>query len=738
MEASLIPPLRLSVTPSFAHKLIFHFTLSLTADIVSLLPTTTLHIYTTELANMSQLEWNRTPPVKSSDGNQRKKPNRVIPVPHEYRRKTLAREGDKLVQDLKIETDCEVILRWDQGKVTQFDIIGSSAGVEKAVRQINHWISNAHVKSKESSAWAKMPAFDGSKWLCDAVEKLERERKETYKGTGGEHQLHSVGYIELVNAVPILILRQTIVDWPEELSNQSATPRDVFGHKLQALDAIRMEDEVYITLLPVRGGLWQIKISASVDNNINNAKSRLQIMIQKTRADFYNVRPVLNILLDEREGIDIVLREPELWWPDRNGTIIPHLLHHPMMGIPGDYRPDGMYFSDLLKIQGTIKLALENVQHKKGAYDFVVRLGCLALDSKNVGNNVTQKKFRKEQFLKDVNDRVGLDVKKWLTPYELGDRILSRLITEDKVLEPTKSNVYYGHTPSTLKETRPIFRGAWLFRDPASAAPTQQLVVRHSGGSTSTGLDSRSNKLIASSTSVYVVQIDWTDNEDGTYEKTDTRYYKLEDGKSGPQKYLDLNILELGESRGWQFALESLIGPLASKMVSPILTGFAQRVRMKPNYNASSAEVFAQWDTSTPTVSRHLITGRLDKVYSFGIQKTCYKVELTAMWYPNHKLPVWGLAVRHTEWAIHLAELERLPIGCRAEWGNILATFLPDDGQMSCATKEDEEFGIADLTLDEHVKARPRDGMRLLIGKLMQLSGIVSSVVSSNERGASV
>jgi len=202
---------------------------------------------------------------------------------------------------------------------------------------------------------------------------------------------------------------------------------------------------------------------------------------------------------------------------------------------------------------------------------------------------------------------------------------------------------------------------------------------------------------------------------------------------------IDDYMLTKIRSRGWKFALESLIGPLAPKIVSPVLTGFAQRVTMKQNYNTSSAEVFAQWDTSMPTIRTHLITYRLDKIYSFGIRRTCYKVELTAMWYPNQKLPLWGLGVRHTGWAIHLAELERLPVGHKSEWGNIITTFLPDDGQMSCVTgEEDEGFGMTGLTLDNDSKAPPRNGIRLLTDKLMQLSEIVSSVIGYNEGGVNI
>jgi hypothetical protein len=166
---------------------------------------------------------------------------------------------------------------------------------------------------------------------------------------------------------------------------------------------------------------------------------------------------------------------------------------------------------------------------------------------------------------------------------------------------------------------------------------------------------------------------------------------------------------------------------MSAKDVPAVLTSFAQRVKMKPNYVISSKESFAEWD-QTPTITRYLKTGRLDIMYSFGIKKTCYKAELAGMWYPGRKLPVWGLAFRHTEWATHLAELERLSPGRKADWGHTVATFLPDNGQDSHSAAEDEELGMANLKLGPNVEAPPRDGVRILMDKLLQLSAIVSSV----------
>jgi hypothetical protein len=46
---------------------------------------------------------------------------------------------------------------------------------------------------------------------------------------------------------------------------------------------------------------------------------------------------------------------------------------------------------------------------------------------------------------------------------------------------------------------------------------------------------------------MFVVQVDWTDDEEGRYEKGTPRFYRLEPGKGGPKKNMDVNLLELGE-----------------------------------------------------------------------------------------------------------------------------------------------------------------------------------------------
>jgi len=130
-----------------------------------------------------------------------KKANKTIPVPYEYRRQTTTRERDNLVADIKDKTNCAVIPRLEdqgRGKIKSFDVYGAGSGLEKAVRSLNVWISDANVKSIGSSAWAKIGAYDSDTWYYNKVQLLEDERKQQFKGPipgeGGAESipLHSV------------------------------------------------------------------------------------------------------------------------------------------------------------------------------------------------------------------------------------------------------------------------------------------------------------------------------------------------------------------------------------------------------------------------------------------------------------------------------------------------------------------------------------------------------------------
>jgi hypothetical protein len=112
-----------------------------------------------------------------------KKPNKIIPVPPEYRRQTLTRERETLINDLRVDTNCHVVPHWDQGGIIMsFDIYGTGSSVEKAIGRINQWISNAHVKAKAAASWAKLPGYNFNDWYYEQVEQHENIRKQLYKG----------------------------------------------------------------------------------------------------------------------------------------------------------------------------------------------------------------------------------------------------------------------------------------------------------------------------------------------------------------------------------------------------------------------------------------------------------------------------------------------------------------------------------------------------------------------------
>jgi len=204
------------------------------------------------------------------------------------------------------------------------------------------------------------------------------------------------------------------VNWPGELSDQPLTPRDVFGNKLERLDGLRMQDKVYITLLPVSlDGQWQLEILGYDSIDVDTAKEHLSTMIESVRAESLGVQEALNIILDEREGMDVELHRDDQWWPNHVDWIVPHLLPSAMMDEPGSFRQEGLHFKQLSSLQRAIKLALDKVRHKKGTYDFVVRLGCLALSSKDVRDDKVGMTFPKDSFLKQINGPIGMDVKKW-------------------------------------------------------------------------------------------------------------------------------------------------------------------------------------------------------------------------------------------------------------------------------------------------------------------------------------
>ncbi|KAF2631906.1 hypothetical protein BU25DRAFT_454288 [Macroventuria anomochaeta] len=648
--------------------------------------------------------------IAESDLKQ-KKVSQIIPVHAEYRRTTHRREGATLINSVYKDTGCIVVAHWDQSTIKRFDVF-VGAGSKSATAAINKWIARGDEKSTDAAAWAKTPAFNHAQWYQEELERQEEERMEYFLGPEPESQ----------EGEPVRV--KITMSWPEDLFSHEVTPRVAFGNELQALNDIKKRDGVWMTLLPDHS----VQISGFDIINVEAAEGHYKTMVERIRTEKCSLQQATNMVLDEREGIDVVLLRAESWWPNRFDTVIPRLLPSPIMDQPGSFQEDGLHDTQLVEIRDPIKRALEAVSYERGSYDFVVRLGCIALDSKKIGEDQVGKKHGKEKFIKSINGKVDLACKKWLLDNVLGTQLYHRLVKSNDFLEPIKSAGYWGTIPGSLEKTRPTLRGTWIFRDPNNAQK-QALPPTRNVGRPAPMQQTPSPAAISTPSTLIVVQIDWTDDGEGSYDKTATKYYRLEPGKCGAKVNMDVNLLELGESRAWSFALESMT-PISRSTVPPVLTGFAHRTVMTPGYDVASTQSFARWDQS-PSVKALMLHGCLDKVYSFGVQKTCYKVELTAMWYPGQSLPCWGLAVRHTEWATHLAELERLQTGHQANWSDTIATFLPDDGGSSIRL-EDDDFGAGNLDLDGDAERLPRvpshEGIRTLTNILLRLSELVSSV----------
>jgi hypothetical protein len=174
-----------------------------------------------------------------------------------------------------------------------------------------------------------------------------------------------------------------------------------------------MQDEVFITLIPNPNGPWQIELAAYDVVNVEAAEEHIGTMIERVRIEAMGSRHTLNMVLDEREGIIVELQQDEPWWPNHFDRIVPRLLSSPIMNEPGSFRQEGLHTTQLSLIQHHIKLALESIRHRKGSYDFVVRLGCLALSSKHVRDDRVSERFAKDKFVKEINTSVDLEVKKW-------------------------------------------------------------------------------------------------------------------------------------------------------------------------------------------------------------------------------------------------------------------------------------------------------------------------------------
>ena len=174
-----------------------------------------------------------------------------------------------------------------------------------------------------------------------------------------------------------------------------------------------MQDEVYIALRLGGEGIWQIEIIGFDTINVEAAESHVSTMVERVRIDSISVQHALNMILDDAEGINVVLKEAEPWWPTSHDHMVPCLLPHELMVDPGTFLSESLHPMQLSKIQHAFQSALEGIRCRKGAYDMAIRMGCIALSSKHDQIKKTGQVFHKENLRKEIDGVTGLGVKKW-------------------------------------------------------------------------------------------------------------------------------------------------------------------------------------------------------------------------------------------------------------------------------------------------------------------------------------
>ncbi|KAF2739947.1 hypothetical protein EJ04DRAFT_604586 [Polyplosphaeria fusca] len=669
------------------------------------------------------------PPDKRGVPRYDRKPNRSILVPPEIRPDVVKLTLQDLTRKLKTETGCDVVPHFGgHSKLTSFDIFGAGTGPERAVKSLNEWIATASTKSAASSAWAKMPAFDPNKWYYNEIDIMEQNRKQVFKGA--VPQENRPGFRKLV-------------DWPEDLLNDfNIFPTDalLFGHKLEHLDSIRVEEEVFISLSGNKDRPWELEIQGYDARHVEQGAQRYRTMIEKVRIRKLGGLDAntVNIVLDAGEGDQIQLQRPDDWWPTKGG-IVPRLIYNNTMDPPGSFRYHSRSYSDeVASVLTSVCRTLDTLRFEQGSYDFAVRLGCVGLEG--LSENEVNKKYPLKAFLKSIDsDIVSPKIKDWAFDSTIGDQVLSRLMSATQLLEPTSNaGGFYGFAPTSLEDTRPTLRGTWVLHDP-NARPPPTL----SSGRPSVRGAGNENRDELPARQLIVVQIDWTEDpeDNDKYEKMDPKFFKL---PAKTQDLLDVNLYELGGGRAWHFGIRKMLSVPKSSL-SPVIVNFAKSVQLARNYapTTKSGQSFAVWNT---TPSTKIFNGRLDKVYNFGIRGTSYLVEYQAMWYPKGGLPCWGLSVRHKEWPTHLAPLASLRTGCSVYFDNTVKTFFPDNG-VSSDTVDHLESSLDKLKLGkqqslsvlEHEWRGFKNGMEYLMYKLMLLSQVVySGEVDDPARGVSL
>jgi hypothetical protein len=294
----------------------------------------------------------------------------------------------------KRETDCEIVPYWDRLSLVSFDLFGTGTQADAAVRIINKWIESSHAKTAASSAWSKSPAFDFNAWYYGELSIAEAGRKQKFK-----------------NPPPEDVPFKAIVSWPHQLLNPdvNVTPREVFGNKLEQLDPIRIQDEVFITLL-LSDPPWQVEISGYEPTHVEVGEEHYRNQIQKTINNLVFGKSTTNVILDETEGSQVVFQKAEAWWPTRN-DVVPKLLTS-LMDDAGGFRNNPPHPMQIAEIQDELQHVLEGIRFERGSYDLAIGFGCLCV-SAGKEQLVLGEPVPLPSFARAIRGKISCAARKW-------------------------------------------------------------------------------------------------------------------------------------------------------------------------------------------------------------------------------------------------------------------------------------------------------------------------------------
>jgi hypothetical protein len=370
------------------------------------------HTHTMDGKNGPPLDWKT-----NKTANVGKKLGRIIIVSPELGRSFQFFEVKRVADAWKLDLDCEVEPRFENGRLIRFEIFGPSANLDATYRAVKKWIERSVTKTPASSSWAKMPAWENRKWTEEKLRQEEKERKQIFRGPvpEGLSDKVSLSLPTLVQNIEMSTkISQVEVAWPHELLDaDGVTPREVFGNKLESLDSIRTDCEVFITLLPNRQGLplWSVEITGFHMDDVQTGEQYYRNVLQKVITQKFLGHEKVNMVLDGNEGIDVLIEQAEDWWPRKAFNITPRLLSTPMTDEPGTFRSQGLHYTQLATIQHHIQRSLEAIRFERGSYDFAIRYGCLGLSNFPVDD--IGKKYSVIRFANGINTKVGCHVMKW-------------------------------------------------------------------------------------------------------------------------------------------------------------------------------------------------------------------------------------------------------------------------------------------------------------------------------------